>query len=416
MVIELRDVLGILIAALGGAAVGLEREWSGHAAGSRARFAGIRTFTLLGLLAGIEGWLWSNGLHVLAALLLAGSAALIVAAYSAASRVEVDGTTEVAALVVLAAGVVAGMHELRLASATIAATTLLLVEKSRLHSLVERIDDVSLRAGFRFAVMAVVILPILPSGPFGPLGGIRPRELWAMVLFFSGLSFAGYIVRRSMGLERGYPIAGMLGGIVSSTNVTLSFARASRNEINAGIPLALGVIGASAVMCLRVLVATAILNPSVSLALIRFLIVPFCAAALIAWWGIRRYQGAPAAEIIASNPLQFTSALQMAILFQAVLFAVRWVQWTWGQAGVFVSAGALGLTDLDALVIAVSKDTGAQLSAAVAARAIAIGVATNTLLKLSIGTLFGVGQFKTIAIFGLLAVVFSCVASLAWFW
>lgn len=416
MVLELRDVLGILIAALGGAAVGLERQWSGHASGPRARFAGIRTFTLLGLLAGIEGWLWSNGLQIFAALLLAGSAALIVAAYGAASRTEIDGTTEVAALVVLAAGLVAGMHELRLASAAIAVTTLLLVEKSRLHSIVERIDDVSLRAGFRFAVMAVVILPILPSGPFGPLGGVRPRELWAMVLFFSGLSFAGYIARRSMGPKRGYPIAGMLGGIVSSTNVTLSFARASRNELDAGIPLALGVIGASAVMCVRVLVATAVLNSPVSLALVKYLAAPFCAAVLITWWGIRKHRGSAAAEIDASNPLQFSAALQMAVLFQAVLFGVRWVHATWGQPGVLVSAGALGLTDMDALVISMSRDTSAQLSTAIAAKAIAVGVTTNTLLKLSVGALIGVGKFRRIVILGLLAVASACAASLISLW
>jgi uncharacterized membrane protein (DUF4010 family) len=182
---DLHDALGLLIATLGGAAVGLEREWSGHASGPRARFAGIRTFTLLGLGAGVAGWLWSNGLQVFAAILAAGSAALIVAAYVAASRAQVDGTTEVAAFVVLTAGIVAGVHEVRLASAMIALTTLLLIEKSRLHSLVRRIDDASLRAGFRFAVMAVVILPMLPSGPYGPLGGIRPRQLWALVLFFS---------------------------------------------------------------------------------------------------------------------------------------------------------------------------------------------------------------------------------------
>src|SRR5262245_28007765 len=157
MIVDLHDVLGLLIATLGGAAVGLERQWSGHATGQRARFAGIRTFTLLGLGAGVAGWLWSNGLQVFAAILVAGATALIVAAYVAASRVEVDGTTEVAAFVVLTAGLVAGMHEVRLASAMIALTTLLLVEKSRLHSLVRRIDDASLRAGFRFAVMAVVI-------------------------------------------------------------------------------------------------------------------------------------------------------------------------------------------------------------------------------------------------------------------
>ncbi len=310
MVLELKDALGILIAALGGAAVGLEREWSGHASGPGARFAGIRTFTLLGLQAGLAGWLWSNGLHAIAALLLAGCAALIVAAYIAASRVDVDGTTEVAAFVVLAAGVVAGLHELRLASATIAITTLLLVEKSRLHRLVERIDDASLRAGFRFAVMAVVILPILPSGPYGPLGGIRLRQLWAMVLFFSGLSFAGYLARRSMGPQKAYPTTGMLGGIVSSTNVTLSFARASRSEIDAGTPLELGVLAASAVMCVRVLVATAVLNFPVSAALVPYLVAPFLAAALIAWWGLRKHQDAASVAEVPSNPLQFTSALQ----------------------------------------------------------------------------------------------------------
>src|SRR6516162_6256209 len=129
MVLDLSDSAGIFISALGGAAVGLEREWSGHASGSNALFAGIRTFALLGLLAGLAGWLWSVGVHTLAAVFLAVTGMLIVAAYFAASRSEVDGTTEVAAFVVLAAGTIAGMHELRLASATIAITTLLLLEK-----------------------------------------------------------------------------------------------------------------------------------------------------------------------------------------------------------------------------------------------------------------------------------------------
>lgn len=393
------------------------REWSGHATGPSARFAGIRTLSLLGLLAGLAGWLWANGLQILAAVLLAGCAWLIVAAYIAASRVEVDGTTEVAAFVVLAAGVVAGMHDLRLASATVAITTLLLVEKSKLHSLVERIDDASLRAGFRFAVMAVVILPMLPLGPFGPLGGIRPRQLWAMVLFFSALGFAGYITRRVLGPHHGYPLAGMLGGIISSTNVTLSFARASRNEVDVDVPLALGVVGACAMMCLRVLVATAVLNPSVSIALVPYLIGPFFAAALIAGWGIlRRKKGMASDEISPASPsnlLQFASALQMAVLFQIVLFVVRWAQNTWGETGVFASAGILGLTDIDALVVSMAKDSGAQLAAELAARAIAIGVLANTLLKLFIGIAVGLRPFRRIVSISLFTVALTCAISLA---
>ena len=184
-------ILALLIATLGGTAVGLERQWSGHAAGPGARFAGIRTFTMLGAVSGLSGWLLTLGQQGAAIALLAGATAIVVAAYVAASRHDVDATTEVAALVVIAAGVLSGLGSYRLASGIIALVTLLLVEKSRLHSMVARIDDVSLRAAMRFGVMALVVLPLLPSGPYGPLGGVRPRELWALVLFFSGLSFLG---------------------------------------------------------------------------------------------------------------------------------------------------------------------------------------------------------------------------------
>ena len=184
--------------------------------------------------------------------------------------------------------------------------------------------------------------------------------------------------------------------------------------MEAGTPLALGVIGASAVMCVRVLVATAVLNVSVSAALIPYLLAPFLAAALIAWWGLKKYQAVGLANEAPSNPLQFVAALQMALLFQVVLFAVRWAQSTWGVTGVFLSAGILGLTDLDALVVSMAKEVGPQLASATAARAIAIGVLANTLLKLSIGVLIGVKVFRRNVLLGLLAVALACAASLAW--
>ena len=125
---------------------------------------------------------------------------------------------------------------------------LLLVEKSRLHSLVRKIDDVGLRSGVRFAVMALVVLPLLPEGPFGPFGGVRPRQLWLLVLFFSGLSFAGYVARRIAGTGRGYLVTGLLGGLVSSTNVTFTFARSSRTDPALEGALALGAVAANAML------------------------------------------------------------------------------------------------------------------------------------------------------------------------
>jgi uncharacterized membrane protein (DUF4010 family) len=140
---------GLLVAAHGGAALGLERQRSGHATGATARFGGIRTFTLIGGVAGIAGWLAESGLVALATILLAGPVALIVIAYAISSRADIDATTEAAGLVAIAAGLLAGLGHTTLASAIIAITLTLLVEKSRLHRMVARIDDEELRAATR---------------------------------------------------------------------------------------------------------------------------------------------------------------------------------------------------------------------------------------------------------------------------
>jgi uncharacterized membrane protein (DUF4010 family) len=407
------DIIGLLIAALGGAAVGLERQWSGHAEGPAARFAGIRTFTMLGAVGGLSGWLWTAGVTAPAVLLFAGAVAIVAAAYVAASRHDIDGTTEVAALVVLAAGVLAGVESIRLASAIFALTTLLLVEKTRLHAIVRRIDDVGLRSGVRFAVMALVILPLLPEGPYGPLGGIRPRELWALVLFFSGLSFAGYVARRLVGPGHGYLVTGLLGGLVSSTNVTFTFARTSRIDPAMDRALAFGAVGANAMLYPRVLVATAILNPDVVAPLIPYLAPPALVAALAAAMGARRPAATPAPDVSQPNPLQLAGALQMAALFQVVLMVVYLARDVAGASGVFTTAAVLGLTDVDALTVSMARGVAHTISPAVAATAIAIGVLTNTLMKLGLALFLGSRRFKIIAGISLGLMLAALAATLA---
>ena len=407
------DIAGLLIAALGGAAVGVERQWSGHADGPRARFAGVRTFTMLGAVGGMTGLLWTAGVTVPAALLFAGAVALVAAAYVAGSRHDVEGTTEVAALVVVSAGVLAGIGSIQLASGIFALTTLLLVEKSRLHALVRRIDDVGLRSGVRFAVMALVILPLLPAGPYGPLGGIQPRALWAMVLFFSGISFAGYVARRLAGPHQGYLVTGLLGGLVSSTNVTFTFARTSRADQGADRALAYGAIAANAMLYPRVLVATTILNSAVVSPLWRYLVPPAVVALLVALIGARRSPPSGAPEVAQQNPLQLLAALQMALLFQVVLMAVYASRELFGASGVLASAAVLGLTDVDALTISMSRDVAQRASPDIAAIAIAVGVLTNTAMKLGAALFFGSGRFRAIAGGALALMLVALAATLA---
>jgi uncharacterized membrane protein (DUF4010 family) len=389
----------------------VERQRSGHATGPDARFGGLRTFTLLGAVSGIAGLLIKSELIVPAALLIAGALALTVAAYVRASRGNIDATTEVAAVVVLAAGVMAGLGELRLSAAVTTLTVLVLAEKPLLHGLVARLDEETMLAAARFAVMSVVILPLLPEGPYGPGPGIRPRDLWMIVLLFSGMSFVGFIAQRLTGAA-GYPLTGLLGGLVSSTSVTLTFARLSKSHPKQDGPLATGAVAASTILFVRVAVAVAVLDATVLPMLARYLAAPFVAsvaAMLVAWRSLR---GAEVEPTQLKNPLHFRSAIEMAALFQVVLFAVHYVRSSVGESGLLASGFVLGLTDVDALTLSMTRSVASGTPLEAAARAITMGIVANSLMKAGIAVVVGSGRFKWHAGAALLAMAAAGTAAL----
>ena len=402
--LELRMIAQHLaVAAVAGLAIGIEREWSGHAKGPDARFAGVRTFLLLGLLGGIAGWVSLEGMEVVGAALLLAAGALTVVAYSVAARrtaASIDGTTEVTAIVVLGIGFAAGLGYMAVASGVATVIVLALAEKTRIHALLARIGEIELRAGLQFAALALVVLPVLPEGPFGPWGGIKPRELWTLVVVFSGLNFLGYLARRSVGAERGYGVTGLLGGVVSSTALTLDFARASRREESVGGALAVGVIGACTVLLLRVTIVSAVLNPGVARALMPYLIPAFIAGILVAI-ALRKPGTAAQPTEETGNPLRLGSAIQMAVLFQVALTASSIAAQFWGSRGVISSAVVLGLTDMDALTVSMNQLGSTADMVSLAAQAIAIGVLTNTVFKATMATVVGRGRFRWFVLAGL---------------
>jgi len=390
--LDLDAFIGVIVAILGGAAVGVERQRSGHATGPDARLGGIRTFTLLGTLAGIAGYLTEAGFAITAALLVSGALALVVAGYVRASKNDIDATTEVAALVVIGAGILAGLGQLRLSAALTTITVLLLAEKPRLHGFVARLDEPTMLAAARFAVMSIVILPLLPDGPFGPGPGIKPRDLWMLVLLFSGMSFVGYIAQRLSGAS-GYPLTGLLGGLVSSTSVTLTFARLSKSQPQQGAPLATGVVAACTIMFLRIAVAVAILDASVLPTLARYLAAPFVAgivALVVAWRSLRASREEPPSV---TNPLQLRNAIELALLFQVVLYVVFYVRGWVGDNGLLVSGFIVGLTDVDALTMSMTRSVASGTAIEAASRAIVMGVIANSIMKAVIAFGIGKGRF-----------------------
>lgn len=404
----------LALAGLTGLAVGIEREWSGHASGPRARFGGVRTFLLLGLLGGIAGWLASGGWVALGAALTGGAALLAVLAYVVAAQQtgDRDGTTETAALLVLATGGLCGLGYGSLGSGVAAVAVLALAEKSRIQGFIARMGEVELRAALRFAVLAGVVLPLLPPGPYGPYDAIRPRELWTIVLIFSGLNFLGYLARRAVGPDRGYGITGLLGGLVSSTAVTLSFSRESRSAPQYATSLALGVVGACTVVIPRVFAITLVLSQAVAEHLATYLVAPaIIGGGFVAYALVRGRPGPGRSDEPDRSPLRLLSAIKMVLAFQLVLLAVPAVQHLWGAAGVLGSAAVLGLTDMDALTYSMAR-LGSAEGASLAARAIAVGILSNTILKLALVLSLGSPGFRTAAAPGLVALAAAVVAGL----
>lgn len=385
------------IGGLIGLAAGLEREWSGHATGPDARFAGLRTFFLLGIMGAIAGVLTQASHTEVAAALALGAAGLCVGGYVVAARrptASTDGTTEAAALTVVGLGILAGIGWLALAAGAGAILVLMLREKERLHWIVQRLDERDIRAGVQFAVLAIVVLPLLPTGPFFGVVALEPRALWAIVLLFSGLNFAGYVARRIVGTSRGLGLTGAFGGVISSTAVTLSFSRQSRAHASLGAPLALGVVAACTVLIPRVLIVSAALNASVSFALIPLLVPAFVAGLGLAAIGWRsKPSGSTDYKEDEGNPLRLGVAIRMALAFQVAIVAIGLVRARWGTAGVYSTAAMLGLTDVDALTVSMSRSQ-ASLSPDVAARAIAIGILANTALKMTITLTLGRYAFR----------------------
>jgi len=394
------------VAALVGLAVGIEREWSGHAPGASGRFAGLRTFFLFGVAGGVAGLLTATDLAALGAAIVVGTALLVAGAFVVAMRrpgEPLDATTEAAALVVLALGAVAGLGQLAIAAGGVAVVVFMLGEKQKLHWLVQRIGEDELHAAAQFAVLALVVLPVLPTDAFPWLGGMSPRDVWALVLLFSGINFAGYIARHAVGADRGYTLTGFLGGLISSTLVTLQFARRSREEPEHGAALALGVVAACTVLPVRVSLVTLLLSPPVAGQAAPLLAAPLAAGVVLIGLGLRRASLSGEDGVIRGSPLGLVSAIRMTGLFVLALAGITWVRGLWGAGGVIASAVLLGLTDMDALTVAMTRlgaeNPGTMLH--LAAVGIAVGVLSNTMVKLGIAVVVGQGRFRREAAIGL---------------
>lgn len=377
-----------------GALIGLEREFIQQRTDD-PEFAGIRTFSLFALLGAVGAYVaQEHGIwpFVVAYIMLA---LLIWASYlGEIYRGHEEGiTTEVVALIVPLLGAMVVWDNFELAAALGVITALILALKPTLHNLARRMSAVDLRATLEFALITAVVLPLLPNRNFGPFEVINPFQIWLLVILVSGIGFLGYILIKILGAEQGVGLTGILGGLVSSTATTVSFAGRSRENPGLSSILARGVILASCIMFPRVMIEVGVVYAP----LLNVLSVPLVAMLIASLGGVyvlwrRRQEDEQESRerMEVSNPLRFSTALTFALAFVIVLIVVRAANEFFGYAGVYLASALTGVTDVDAITLSVSDLalTG-QIEATVATVAILLATLVNTTAKAVIAWVLG---------------------------
>jgi uncharacterized membrane protein (DUF4010 family) len=371
-----------------GMLVGLQREYSYDASGKPdpKTVAGVRTFALLAL-AGCSGAYISDLLQSpwpFVAVLLVVGLFIVVAYVFIAAKGELGVTTEVAVLVTVLAGALCYWNELALAVALGVIMTALLSFKIELHGFVERLTREDIVAALKFALITAIVLPVLPNESFWepPFDVLNPYQIWLMVVLISGISFLGYVLYKLVGPRRGINLTGLLGGLVSSTATTLSFAQRSQKSAQLAKPFALAIMIAWSIMFARMLVWVAVIHPP----LLRYLWLPLAAGALAGLAYGAYLHLAPHADdredVQVTNPFELGPAITFGLLYGVILLVARTAQLYFGDAGVYVSSILSGLADVDAITLSMTELARAgNLDLQVAERAIVLAAVSNTAVK-----------------------------------
>ena len=408
--------LGFLVALAAGALIGLERQQDLGFEG-KSGMGGVRTFPLIALTGALSAFVSQIlGVWPVVATLLILGIILAVSYNREGSRKDHPGIiTPLAALITFLLGVLALLpgfpldtpHRYLLIVGSAGVVMALLSLKERLHQVVQHLSDDDIYATAKFVILALVVLPLLPNRTFGPLNVLNPFHTGLMVVLIAGISFLGYLCTRIIGPNKGLITTGILGGLVSSTAVTMSMATQARNTQQLALPGALAILAASSTMFVRMLVIVGLLQPELSLLLLAPLGGMALGGYVMSMFLYKKAQRTPIGgpEIVHRNPFELRSALGFGILYAGVLLLSKAAQTFLGDQGLYASSLVAGTTDVDAITLSVIRLSQDGLSAWTAATAITLSAMTNTLIKTCLAGWFGGKALITYVAPGMLTIL-----------
>jgi len=395
--LELFQRLGVALAI--GFLIGLERGWKSRNEPEGNRSAGLRTLTLGGLLGGIWGAVivarGNEGLIALALAFAVYSGAIILFRYrEAVIENTLGATTVVAAMLAFALGALAVVGDMAVAGAMGVATAALLAFKEVLHGWVGRISWLELRSGLLLAAMTFIMLPLLPDRTVDPWDTINPFEMWLLTVMIAAISFAGYIAIKAVGDHAGIIMTGVAGGLASSTAVTVTLAEMAKEHPEKVAPLTAGALFSSATMAARVLAVVAAVGTNILPAIALPIGLGGIALLATAFYFLRQdSNGVESGRLKLTDPFELTTVLKFGLILTAITAATKLLTRFGSGQGVYALAALSGIADVDAMTLSMSRQATDAASITLAANAILIVVAVNTVSKAALGWATGGPEF-----------------------
>jgi len=354
--VDLVLLQNLAIALLIGLVIGLEREIAQEDR-QNVKFAGLRTFGVVGLMGGISAYLAVQGYDIILGVALLAITILTAVAYYKAADIgkHLGFTTEMALFLTFLLG---GLAYFDYTVAVILAiiVTVLLAFKDPLHELTYRIPKGEFYDSLKFALIALVILPILPNQAYGPLGVFNPYQLWLFVVIISGISFVGYFLVKWFGAEIGLSLTGLLGGLASSTAVATNMAIRTKEDKGIEYPAMVATTLANTVMLLRVLFLIFLFFPALLIDIYLPFGFMFVASILVAAYFYIQGRGDGKGETIhLKTPFSIGPALLFTAFVAIVLFISKAALVYVGSYGLYLTSAFAGLADVNAITVSTSQ-------------------------------------------------------------
>ncbi|EKO3959583.1 MgtC/SapB family protein [Vibrio fluvialis] len=387
-------VWNLLVALLLGAIVGTQRGWVARNNVEGSRVAGIRTFSLVGLYGGLSAILAAHysplllGFALLALVVLASIAFVLKQRKSQ----DISITGVVSLLVTFVLGSLAVSGEPVLAAAAAVITAVVLDNKKELHEALQKLQEYELDAALRLMLISVVMLPLLPNQSYGPWQALNPYEIWWMVVLIASISFLGYFAIKIGGAKRGVLFTSVFAGFSSSTALTLQFSNLSRDQPTISPLLASGILLCCGTMFPRLLIVASLINTELTPILWPVIFVMMIGLYIPAWfiWRSTDVDFNEDQSANHKNPLALQSALWFGVILAIIMLLAHALSDWFGQAGTLALSAVSGITDVDAITLALGRQSTHSLDAYTAAMGIIIAASVNTLVKM--GMVISIGD------------------------